>query len=78
VTPRPGELRELHWHPNATSKAGRRSGCSLPGAKAQTTNFNPGDIGYVKRNNGHYVKNIGNTDLYSGAPTSRTSPCPNG
>ena len=29
----------------------------------QTTNFNPGDIGYVLRNNGHYVRNIGNTDL---------------
>jgi oxalate decarboxylase len=25
--------------------------------------FNPGDIGYVKRANGHYVQNIGDTDL---------------
>jgi oxalate decarboxylase len=25
--------------------------------------FTPGDIGYVKRNNGHYVKNVGDTDL---------------
>lgn len=25
--------------------------------------FNPGDIGYVKRNNGHYIKNVGDTDL---------------
>jgi oxalate decarboxylase len=25
--------------------------------------FNPDDIGYVKRNNGHYVKNVGDTDL---------------
>jgi oxalate decarboxylase len=47
---------------NTTSKAGRRLGCSLP-APAQTQNFNPGDIGYVKRNNGHYVKNLGNTEL---------------
>ena len=28
-----------------------------------TLNFTPGDIGYVKRNNGHYVKNTGDTDL---------------
>jgi oxalate decarboxylase len=28
-----------------------------------TLDFNPGDIGYVKRNNGHYVKNVGDTDM---------------
>jgi oxalate decarboxylase len=33
------------------------------GPKAVTLNFNAGDIGYVKRNNGHYVKNVGDTDL---------------
>ena len=25
--------------------------------------FNPGDVGYVKRSNGHYIKNVGDTDL---------------
>ena len=33
------------------------------GPKAVTLDFNPGDIGYVKRNNGHYVKNVGDTEL---------------
>jgi oxalate decarboxylase len=28
-----------------------------------TANFHPGDIGYVKKALGHYVENIGNTDL---------------
>ncbi len=28
-----------------------------------TLDFNPGDVGYLKRNNGHYVKNIGDTEL---------------
>jgi len=28
-----------------------------------TMNFNAGDIGYVKRNFGHYIKNTGDTDL---------------
>jgi oxalate decarboxylase len=25
--------------------------------------FNPGDVGYVKRQNGHYISNVGDTDL---------------
>jgi oxalate decarboxylase len=33
------------------------------GPKAVTMDFNPGDIGYVKRNYGHYIKNTGDTDL---------------
>jgi oxalate decarboxylase len=33
------------------------------GPNATTTNFAPGDIGYVRRNLGHYVENIGDTDL---------------
>ena len=30
---------------------------------AVTQNFNPGDIGYIKRAYGHYIRNTGNTDL---------------
>jgi len=68
VTLVPGGLRELHWHPNADEwqyyiKGTAQVGVFSAGPKAQTTNFSPGDIGYVKRNNGHYVKNTGNTDL---------------
>ena len=33
------------------------------GPKAVTQNFNPGDIGYVKRAYGHYIRNTGQTDL---------------
>ena len=33
------------------------------GPNAVTQNFNPGDIGYVKRAQGHYIRNTGNTDL---------------
>jgi oxalate decarboxylase len=33
------------------------------GPKAVTMDFNHGDIGYVKRSNGHYIKNVGDTDL---------------
>ena len=68
VTLRPGGLRELHWHPNADEwqyyiKGKAQVGVFTAGPRFQTTNFNPGDIGYVLRNNGHYVRNTGNTDL---------------
>jgi len=33
------------------------------GPHVLTTDFNPGDIGYVPRNYGHYVQNIGDTDM---------------
>jgi oxalate decarboxylase len=33
------------------------------GPKAQTADFRPGDVGYVRKSLGHYVQNTGNTDL---------------
>jgi oxalate decarboxylase len=68
VTVRPGALREMHWHPNADEWQYyvKGKGCMTvfnTGPNALTTDFNPGDIGYVKRNYGHYVQNIGDTDL---------------
>jgi oxalate decarboxylase len=68
VTIRPGALREMHWHPNADEwaywiKGKGRMTVFETGPKAVTLDFNPGDIGYVKRNNGHYIKNVGDIDL---------------
>jgi oxalate decarboxylase len=68
VTLRPGGLREMHWHPNGDEwqywvKGKGRMTVFNTGPKAVTMDFNPGDIGYVKRANGHYVQNIGDTDL---------------
>jgi oxalate decarboxylase len=68
VTVHPGGLREMHWHPNADEWQYYISGQAEmtvfnTGPKAVTQNFNPGDIGYVKRNLGHFVRNTGNTDL---------------
>ena len=64
----PGGMRELHWHPNADEwnywiKGRAEVGVFAAGPMAQTTNFHPGDIGYIKRNNVHWIKNIGNTEL---------------
>ncbi len=68
VTVRPGAMREMHWHPNADEwqyyiKGKARMGVFNTGPNVLTMDFNPGDIGYVKRNYGHYVQNVGNTDL---------------
>ena len=68
VTLRPGGMRELHWHPNADEwqywiKGRGQMTVFESGPKAVTQNFGPGDIGYVKRNNGHYIKNIGDDDV---------------
>jgi oxalate decarboxylase len=68
VTLHPGGLREMHWHPNADEwqywvKGVGQMTVFNTGPRAVTNNFNPGDIGYVKRNYGHYIKNLGDTDL---------------
>ena len=68
VTVHPGGMREMHWHPNADEwqyyiKGSGQMTVFAAGPKAVTTNFNPGDIGYIKRSNGHYIKNTGDTDL---------------
>jgi oxalate decarboxylase len=68
VTLVPGGLRELHWHPNADEwqyyiKGTAQAGVFTAGPAAQVMDFHPGDIGYIKRNNGHWVKNTGNTEL---------------
>ena len=68
VTIHPGGMREMHWHPNADEWQYFISGQGQAtvfntGPNAVTQNFNPGDIGYIKRAYGHYIRNTGNTDL---------------
>ena len=68
VTVHPGGLREMHWHPNADewqyyiAGQGEMTIFNV-GPRAVTQNFKPGDIGYVKKSLGHYIKNTGDTDL---------------
>lgn len=68
VTIKPGGLRELHWHPNADEwqyylQGKARMTVFNTGPRAQTADFRPGDVGYVKKSLGHYVENVGDTDL---------------
>lgn len=68
VIVKPGGLREMHWHPNADEWTYFIAGSARitvfnTGPEAVTANFNPGDIGYVRKALGHYVENTGDTDL---------------
>jgi oxalate decarboxylase len=68
VTLQPGGLRELHWHPNADEwqyyvKGVGQMGVFNTGPKAVTNDFKAGDIGYIPKNLGHYIKNIGPGEL---------------
>jgi oxalate decarboxylase len=68
VTVKPGAMRELHWHPNADEwqyylKGAARMTVFDTGPKAMTADFRPGDVGYVKKSLGHYVQNMGDTDM---------------
>ena len=68
LTIRPGGMREMHWHPNADEwqywiKGKGTMTIFNTGPNAVTMDFNAGDIGYVKKNLGHYIKNTGDTDL---------------
>ena len=58
----------MHWHPIADKWQYYVRGTAQvtvfdASPKAVTNNFTPGDVGYVKRNNGHYVKNEGDVSL---------------
>jgi oxalate decarboxylase len=68
VTMKPGALRQVRWHPNADQwqdyiKGKARMGVFNTGPNVLTMDFGPGDIGYIKRTYGHYLENVGDTDL---------------
>ncbi|HUB26544.1 MAG TPA: cupin domain-containing protein [Tepidisphaeraceae bacterium] len=68
VTIKPGGMRELHWHPNASEWqfyiAGKaRMTVFMPVDNARTADFNANDVGFVPANAGHYIENMGDTDV---------------
>jgi oxalate decarboxylase len=68
VVVKPGGLRELHWHQNADEwqyylQGKGRMTVFFNGGKARTADFNAGDVGYVPKTLGHYIENVGDTDL---------------
>jgi oxalate decarboxylase len=68
VTVKPGAMRELHWHPNASEwqyyMAGKgRMTVFMPVGSARTMDFKANDVGYVPAVAGHYIENTGDTNL---------------
>jgi oxalate decarboxylase len=58
----------MHWHPNASEWqfyiAGKgRMTVFMPPEKARTMDFNANNVGFVPAVAGHYIENIGDTDL---------------
>jgi oxalate decarboxylase len=65
---KPGGMREMHWHPNASEWqfyiAGKgRMTVFFPVDNARTMDYNSNDVGYVPSNAPHYIENTGDTDL---------------
>ena len=67
-TIKPGGMREMHWHPNASEwqfwikGKGRMTVFDAQG-NARTMDFNANDVGYVPKMAGHYVQNTGDEDV---------------
>jgi oxalate decarboxylase len=68
VIVKPGGLRELHWHPNASEwqyyiqGSGRMTVFASSG-KARTMDFKANDVGFVPAVAGHFIQNTGSEDL---------------
>lgn len=65
---KPGGLRELHWHPNASEwqyylRGSGRMTVFASSGKARTMNFNANDVGFIPAVAGHYIENTGTSDL---------------
>lgn len=68
VTLKPGGIREMHWHPNASEwqywiRGKGRMTVTTSGAKARTVDFHANDVGYVPLMAAHTIENTGTEDL---------------
>src|SRR5260370_1477212 len=68
LTIKPGGMRELHWHPNASEwqyyiACQGRMGVFTPVGSARTVDVRANDVGFVPAAAVHYVENTRHTDL---------------
>src|SRR5262249_5164902 len=64
----PGGMREIHWHQSGDERQYYLAGPArmtvfAAAARAGTFDYQPGDVGFVPRNMGHYIENTGTTKL---------------
>ncbi len=67
LTLKPGGLRELHWHPNADEwqyyiKGRSEIGIFGANGKYRQDEFGPGDVAFINRGFGHYIRQIDNEE----------------
>ncbi|MEP9350481.1 cupin domain-containing protein [Xanthobacter sp. KR7-225] len=67
-TIKPGGLRQMHWHPNADEwqywiKGRGRMTVFDAGPRAETIDFQAGDVAVVPRSQGHYIQNTGSEEV---------------
>jgi len=67
-TIKPGAIREMHWHPDASEwqywiKGSGRMTVFASSGKARTMDFNASDVGYVPAVAGHYIENTGKEEI---------------
>lgn len=67
VTLKPGAIREMHWHPNASEwqywmKGQGRMTVNFTAARARTMDFAANDVGFVPSMAGHSIENTGTED----------------
>jgi oxalate decarboxylase len=67
VTIKPGAMREMHWHPNASEwqywiKGKGRMTVVTTQATARTVDLNANDVGFVPSAAGHCIENTGSED----------------
>jgi oxalate decarboxylase len=67
LTLQPGALRELHWHPNADEwqyyvKGRSEIGVFGANGKYRIDEFGPGQVAFINRGFGHYIKQVGNEE----------------
>jgi|SRR6187402_617105 len=65
---KPGHIREMHWHPNASEwqfyiQGKGRMTVFLPVGNARTMDYSANDVGFVPQVAGHYIENTGTEDL---------------
>ena len=68
VRVKPGAMREMHWHTNATEwqfylQGSARMTVFMPVDNARTMDFHAKDVGFVPRVAPHYIENTGSDDL---------------
>jgi oxalate decarboxylase len=67
MTLKPGGLRELHWHPNADEwqyyiKGRCEIGVFGANGKYRQDEFGVGDVAFINRGFGHYLRQMGNEE----------------